>query len=46
VQALRQALLLLRGEGMSLLVAEQNNILAAHADRVLVLTSGHLQASD
>ncbi|MEK7347060.1 MAG: ABC transporter ATP-binding protein [Pseudomonadota bacterium] len=43
VQALREALLQLRGEGMGLLVAEQNNILAEHADRVLVLTSGRLQ---
>ncbi|MEY4471595.1 MAG: hypothetical protein RIT20_1936, partial [Pseudomonadota bacterium] len=28
--------------GLSLLVSEQNNILAAHADRVLQLTSGRL----
>ena len=42
VQALRQALLQLRSEGLGLLVAEQNNMLAAHADRVLVLTSGRL----
>ena len=42
VQALREVLLQLRGEGLSLLVAEQNDILAAHADRVLVLTSGRL----
>lgn len=44
VQALREALLLLRREGMSLLVAEQNKILASHADRVLVMVSGRLQA--
>jgi branched-chain amino acid transport system ATP-binding protein len=43
VQALREALLQLRAEGLGLLVAEQNNILAAHADRVLVLTSGRLE---
>ncbi len=42
VQALRDALLQLRRVGLSLLVAEQNNILAAHADRVLVLTGGRL----
>ena len=42
VQALREALLQLRREGLSLLVSEQNNILAAHADRVLQLTSGRL----
>jgi branched-chain amino acid transport system ATP-binding protein len=45
VQALSKALLQLRVEGLSLLVAEQNNILAAHADRVLVLNSGQLQAA-
>jgi branched-chain amino acid transport system ATP-binding protein len=45
VQALREALLKLRDEGLSLLVAEQNNILAAHADRALVLSSGRLQTS-
>ena len=45
VQALRQALLQLRHEGMSLLVAEQNNILAVHADRVLQMVSGRLEAS-
>lgn len=45
VQALREALLQLRTEGLGLLVAEQNHILAAHADRVLVLTSGRLEHS-
>jgi branched-chain amino acid transport system ATP-binding protein len=43
VQALREALLQLRAEGLGLLVAEQNHILAGHADRVLVLTSGRLE---
>jgi branched-chain amino acid transport system ATP-binding protein len=43
VQALREALLQLRAEGLGLLVAEQNHILARHADRVLVLTSGRLE---
>lgn len=42
VQALREALLQLRAEGLGLLVAEQNQILASHADRVLVLSSGRL----
>ena len=46
VQALREALLQLRREGLSLLVSEQNNILAAHADRVLQLTSGRLGLAD
>ena len=42
VQAMRDALLALAGEGVTMLVAEQNQILAAHAHRVLQLTSGHL----
>lgn len=42
VQALREALLQLRREGLGLLVAEQNNILAEQADRVLIMTSGRL----
>ena len=44
VQSLRDALLQLRSEGLSLLVAEQNNILAVHADRVVQMASGQLQA--
>jgi branched-chain amino acid transport system ATP-binding protein len=43
VAAMRDALLQLAGEGVAMLVAEQNNILARHAQRVLVLTSGRLQ---
>lgn len=43
VAAMRDALLQLAREGMTLLVAEQNHILAAHAHRVLQLTSGRLQ---
>jgi len=42
VQAMRDALLALAGEGVTMLVAEQNSILAGHAHRVLQLTSGHL----
>jgi branched-chain amino acid transport system ATP-binding protein len=43
VAAIRDALLQLAREGVAMLVAEQNNILAGHAQRVLVLTSGRLQ---
>jgi branched-chain amino acid transport system ATP-binding protein len=43
VAAMRDALLQLVREGVSMLVAEQNNILARHAQRVLVLTSGRMQ---
>ena len=43
VAAMRDALLQLAREGVAMLVAEQNNILAQHAQRVLVLTSGRLQ---
>ncbi|WP_353237919.1 ATP-binding cassette domain-containing protein [Limnohabitans sp.] len=43
VVAMRDALLQLAREGVAMLVAEQNNILAGHAQRVLVLTSGRLQ---
>jgi branched-chain amino acid transport system ATP-binding protein len=40
VAAMRDALLQLAREGMTLLVAEQNHILAAHAHRVLTLSGG------
>jgi branched-chain amino acid transport system ATP-binding protein len=43
VAAMRDALLQLAREGVAMLVAEQNNILARHAQRVLVLTSGRMQ---
>lgn len=43
VAAMRDALLQLAREGVAMLVAEQNNILAGHAQRVLVLTSGRLK---
>lgn len=42
VAAMRDALLQLALGGMTLLVAEQNHILAAHAHRVLQLTGGRL----
>ena len=42
VAAMRDALLQLAREGMTLLVAEQNHILAAHASRVLTLVGGRL----
>jgi branched-chain amino acid transport system ATP-binding protein len=43
VAAMRDALLQLAREGVAMLVAEQNNILALHAQRVLLLTSGRMQ---
>ena len=42
VAAMRDALLQLAREGVAMLVAEQNNILSTHAQRVLVLTSGRI----
>jgi len=41
----KNALLQLAREGVAMLVAEQNNILAQHAQRVLVLTSGRMNAA-
>jgi len=43
VAAMRDALLKLARQGVAMLVAEQNNILAQHAQRVLLLTSGRMQ---
>ena len=43
VAAMRDALLQLASQGMTLLVAEQNHILATHAHRVLNLVGGRLQ---
>ncbi|MBM3398409.1 MAG: ABC transporter ATP-binding protein [Betaproteobacteria bacterium] len=45
VAAMRDALLQLASEGVAMLVAEQNNILARHAQQVLTLTSGRLGPS-
>ncbi|RFO98845.1 ABC transporter ATP-binding protein [Rhodoferax lacus] len=42
VESIVQALLQLKKQGMSLLVAEQNALLAAHADRVITLVAGQL----
>ncbi|MFZ3126961.1 MAG: ABC transporter ATP-binding protein [Rhodoferax sp.] len=39
VESIRDALLALKGAGMSLLVAEQNGVLAQRADRVITLTA-------
>jgi branched-chain amino acid transport system ATP-binding protein len=44
VEAIVQALLQLKGQGMSMLVAEQNTLLAAHADRVITLVAGQTEA--
>jgi branched-chain amino acid transport system ATP-binding protein len=45
VAAMRDALLQLGREGVAMLVAEQNNILSHHAQRVLVLSSGRIDTS-
>ena len=42
VESIRDALLALRADGMPMLVAEQNRILADRADRVLTLVSGRV----
>jgi branched-chain amino acid transport system ATP-binding protein len=43
VEAILEALLALKREGVTLLVAEQNRVLAAHADRILTLAAGQLR---
>ena len=45
VEAIRDALLALKQSGMSLLVAEQNQLLAASADRVVTLVAGTVRGS-
>lgn len=45
VESIRDALLVLQAEGMSMLVAEQNQLLAASADRRLVLVAGKVRGS-
>jgi branched-chain amino acid transport system ATP-binding protein len=45
VESIRDALLALRAEGMPMLVAEQNRILADRADRVVTLVSGRMAAA-
>ena len=44
VVAIRDALLHLKAQGMPMLVAEQNRILADRADRVVTLVSGRVGA--
>ena len=44
VESIREALLTLRKGGMALLVAEQNQQVAAVADQVLVLVAGKVRA--
>jgi branched-chain amino acid transport system ATP-binding protein len=45
VQAIRDAVLALRRDGVALLVAEQNRLFAARADRVLLLVAGKVRSS-
>ena len=40
VESIVEALLVLKKQGMAMLVAEQNTLLAAHADRVITLVAG------
>jgi branched-chain amino acid transport system ATP-binding protein len=44
VEAIVDALLKLKGQGMAMLIAEQNTLLAAHADRVITLVAGQIGA--
>ena len=44
VEAIRDALLALRADGMTLLMAEQNRLLADSADRLLLLVGGKVSA--
>jgi branched-chain amino acid transport system ATP-binding protein len=45
VESIRDALLALKGQGMPMLVVEQNRLLAAKADRVVVLVAGKVRGS-
>ena len=45
VESIRDALLVLRADGMAMLVAEQNRLLAASADRTLRLVAGKVSDS-
>ncbi len=45
VESIRDALLALKADGMPMLVAEQNQLLAAVADRLLVLVAGKVRGS-
>ena len=42
VESIRDAMLLLKEQGMPMLVAEQNGILASRADRVITLAAGQI----
>jgi branched-chain amino acid transport system ATP-binding protein len=44
VESIVEALLLLKEQGMAMLIAEQNTLLAAHADRVITLVAGQTGA--
>ena len=44
IESIVAALLQLKSRGMPMLVAEQNNLLAQHADRVITLVAGQLSA--
>jgi branched-chain amino acid transport system ATP-binding protein len=44
VEAIVDALLRLKKQGMAMLIAEQNTLLAAHADRVITLVAGQTGA--
>ena len=46
VESIRDTLLLLKRQGMPMLVAEQNVLLSAHADRLVTLVAGHLKSPD
>jgi branched-chain amino acid transport system ATP-binding protein len=43
VESIANALLALKAQGMTMLVAEQNQILAGQADRVITLVAGHMK---
>ena len=45
VESIRDALLVLKSAGMAMLVAEQNRLLAASADRIVRLVAGKVSAS-
>jgi ABC-type branched-subunit amino acid transport system ATPase component len=44
VEAIVDALLQLKRQGMAMLIAEQNALLSIHADRVITLVAGHIGA--
>jgi branched-chain amino acid transport system ATP-binding protein len=44
VESIVDALLLLKKQGLAMLIAEQNTLLAAHADRVITLVAGQTGA--